>query len=300
MGTRDWDVTSGDTFTFEPENNDGGVFALSPPDAASGTSRIFPPGYQSLVGGSRTYLLGIDSGEACKTAAEVLEEEIGNTIDGPRKYADGILCRRPARRLNVWTRGLVTATAPDMTIQVYQDANLVSEGVVQWWKVAEDGQTLKQGFPMTVVLGEDLRYSLSLSDGTDVPSDWVVEFSDPIMGNRFGVETIHLDIQGRECGVVTSQHDRRYIDGNQGGDPAMFGTAAVDTPPTYGGTTPSSFSCDVTCIGLVFTASVAEGQDVCEASGCGSGAPFVGLNSFGYVDARHLSLLLPQCSHLSL
>ena len=114
-----------------------------------------------------------------------------------------------------------------------------------------------------------------------------VEFSDNIMGHRFGIETISLQLPGRDCGVVTSQHDRRFLDGNQGythEDVRMFGSAAIVTQQG-GGSTPSgsagTFSCDVTCVGLVFTASIAEGRDVCEAAGCGSGAPFVGISTFG-------------------
>ena len=89
-----WAVSSSQAFVFEPVRNDGGVFALAPPDALAGTSRIFPEGYQALVGASKTYLLGIDGGEACKTAAEVVD----GTSESPGKYARGILCRRPVRR----------------------------------------------------------------------------------------------------------------------------------------------------------------------------------------------------------
>jgi hypothetical protein len=359
-----WAVTSWGTFVFEPGRNDGGVFALAPPDARAGDSRIFPAGYQSLVGASKTYLLGIDGGEACKTAADA----VAGTTESARKYANGILCRRPVRRLNIWSRGLtdgctmvqpdgtvkkscvqdgcrirqnpgvdpplwtqLTSIAPSLKVQVYQDGVEVSGGAVEWWQIAQDGQTLKQGFPLAVALGDDLSYRIALADkctvvpGTaeqeaaaatvclapadgacgaklagegscnyvpgDIPSDWVVEFSDTIMSHRFGVEAVALEMQGRECGIVTSQHDRRFLDGNQGGDPSSFGAAAAPPPPPRsvaansgaGAATGLTFiaDCDITCVGLKFSASIVEGQDVCSAAGCGSGAPFVGLSSFG-------------------
>jgi hypothetical protein len=46
-----------------------------------------------------------------------------------------------------------------------------------------------------------------------IPTDWVVEFSDPVVGNRWGEEYLRLDLKGRDCGsgVVSSQHDRRFL-----------------------------------------------------------------------------------------
>eukprot|EP01051_Picozoa_sp_SAG22_P006118 SAG22_NODE_389_length_11276_cov_12.397244_6_plen_1512_part_00 len=354
----DWHVTSRRTFVFEPWFvNDGGIFALAPPDARGNNSRIFPPGFHSLVGGSKTYLLGI-RGNPCSTAADAVR----GTSDSEQKYARGILCRRPVRRLNIWSRGLrdgcsaiqssvqegckrrlnpgqdppeyfhMASQAPTLQVRVYEHNQLVAQSNVEWWQIARDGQTLKQGWPLAVALGDDLSYSLALADrcvvnlGTaeqenatettcsppvngsctrltglgnctyvptgDIPSDWVIEFSDNIMGNRFGVETLALDVQGRECGGhVTSQHDRKWLDGNQGGNPTQFGLRAAPPPAPRsvaassgaGAVSGLSFvaDCDVTCVGLVFTTSVVQGEDVCAAAGCGAAAPFVGLSSFG-------------------
>lgn len=57
-------------------------------------------------------------------------------------------------------------------------------------------------------------YRLTSADGSNIPAGWVIEFSDPVMGNKYGVESIFLEIPGRTCsngGLVTSQHDRRFI-----------------------------------------------------------------------------------------
>ncbi len=67
-------------------------------------------------------------------------------------------------------------------------------------------------------------------DGSNVPSDWiigiicrnsisfsnflsyVIEFSDPIFGNRWKRDEIYLIVLGRVCSSpVHSQHDRRYF-----------------------------------------------------------------------------------------
>ena len=55
-----------------------------------------------------------------------------------------------------------------------------------------------------------------------------------------------------------------------------FSPSSPSSPPG-----PPNEDCDVTCVGLTFTASGQEGQDVCTAAQCGSGAPYVGLSTFG-------------------
>jgi hypothetical protein len=46
----------------------------------------------------------------------------------------------------------------------------------------------------------------------NVPSDWIIEFSDPVIGNRWQKDEIKLEVAGRNCPpIVNSQHDRRYI-----------------------------------------------------------------------------------------
>ena len=59
--------------------------------------------------------------------------------------------------------------------------------------------------------GLDHQYRLSLGGGA-VPADWIIEFSDPIFGNRWTRDEIDLIVVGRTCPTpVHSQHDRRFI-----------------------------------------------------------------------------------------
>ena len=61
------------------------------------------------------------------------------------------------------------------------------------------------------------RLSIVALDGnvTNIPSDWLIEFSDPVLGNRWAPEFVQMTIAGRDCGsgIISSQHDRRYISG---------------------------------------------------------------------------------------
>ena len=44
----------------------------------------------------------------------------------------------------------------------------------------------------------------------NVPVDWIIEFSDPVIGNRWQKDEIKLEVAGRNCPpIVNSQHDRR-------------------------------------------------------------------------------------------
>ena len=45
--------------------------------------------------------------------------------------------------------------------------------------------------------------------------EWVIDFGDMTVSNHWGVEELHLDIQGCECpSVVKSDHDRRFVVAN--------------------------------------------------------------------------------------
>jgi hypothetical protein len=75
----------------------------------------------------------------------------------------------------------------------------------------------KQGYAFPVIPTSDVSYTVSLTTQDEtIPTDWVVEFSDPVVGNRWGEEYLLLDLKGRNCGsgVVSSQHDRRFIFAN--------------------------------------------------------------------------------------
>ena len=53
---------------------------------------------------------------------------------------------------------------------------------------------------------------------SSLPADWIIEFSDPVFGQRFGAkDEIKLEVPGRTCPTTTtSQHDRRFIYGDSG------------------------------------------------------------------------------------
>jgi len=65
---------------------------------------------------------------------------------------------------------------------------------------------------MTIIPGLEQTYKLSLLDGSGIPANWSIEFSDTIFGNRWGRDEINLVVAGRNCpSPVHSQHDRKYI-----------------------------------------------------------------------------------------
>ena len=64
-------------------------------------------------------------------------------------------------------------------------------------------------------------YEISLSDSS-LPSNWIIEFSDPVMGNKYNsIDYANINVIGRDCGnginnfgVISSQHDRKFIWGD--------------------------------------------------------------------------------------
>lgn len=78
---------------------------------------------------------------------------------------------------------------------------------------------MNQGYSLPVISSMDFNYEISLPNNAPIPSDWIIEFSDPVMGNKFkATDLIRLNVIGRNCGngvnnfgIVTSQHDRKFI-----------------------------------------------------------------------------------------
>ena len=64
-----------------------------------------------------------------------------------------------------------------------------------------------------MLVGDDVEYRIKLAGDGDIPADWVIEFSDPIFGNRWGKEKINFQARGRSCGggKISSHHDRRFV-----------------------------------------------------------------------------------------
>ena len=95
-----------------------------------------------------------------------------------------------------------------MNLELWQSGKLISSVVLKYFQI---GDTRKQGYSVTVIPGLDHQYRLSMADGSNVPNDWIIEFSDTIFGNRWKRDEINLLVAGRNCpSPVHSQHDRRY------------------------------------------------------------------------------------------
>jgi hypothetical protein len=205
--------------------NHGGIFCLSPSSVIEVQNAVssgdiiedatFPPGYVSLVSAKFTYLLSAPDDVCIKSSS------LGGEYDA--RYNGGILCKVPLRALKIYTRNLDSSSAPRLVADVWFNGNGIVGQVgsadisqqINFHQIGGNGQSSKQGFSMPVIPGTDLSYRLSLTtnDG-NIPADWVIEFSDPVIGNRWGVEKIILAIQGRDCGVdglVSSQHDRTFL-----------------------------------------------------------------------------------------
>ena len=198
--------------------NHGGIFTLSPPDAeevlqnGSLDGSMFPPGFVSVVSSQFTYLLSVP-GNKC-----VLSSSLGS--DMAFRYDNGILCEVELRSLKVYSRNSVSGSAPNMLVQAWfgppsNGSTPDASQEIGFHQIGGDYQTKKQGYLVPVIPGADNTYHLSLVDNDqNIPSDWVVEFSDWVMGNRWDIEYITLELHGRSCpnnGLVSSHHDRSFL-----------------------------------------------------------------------------------------
>ncbi len=92
------------------------------------------------------------------------------------------------------------------------------------WTAVPDAR-FKQGFTIPVLASLDYNYRVVRNGG--IPQDWIIEFSDPVIGmqltivcltnigeigNRWSPDQVRLQVDGRTCpDITTSQHDRRFI-----------------------------------------------------------------------------------------
>eukprot|EP00985_Skeletonema_marinoi_P024316 scaffold16804_cov299-Skeletonema_marinoi.AAC.1 len=243
-----WKVTKGGTWIWLQRGGTGGggIFSLSPPNAeavksataeeqAAFTDIIFPQGYVSVASGHYNYL---KSTGYCVSS---------NSIGLGDRYGGGILCQESLRVLKVWSTNFHTATAPSLRVEVW--LNNTESGISEQATRDPDITQLvnfhaianlfasKQGYSLPVLLVDKVSYRLSLDrNDTNIPGNWIIEFSDPVMGNRFGEEFVNLNVVGRACennGVVSSQHSRRYTYGLGFGGQAWGQTGACvsSNPP---------------------------------------------------------------------
>ena len=175
---------------------------------------IFPEGFVSLVSWQYTYLLNLP-GEPCVLSSTI-------SAEAGRLYDESILCKVPLRSLKVWSRGLDPWTAPNLRVEFWYmrgggvDSQVTtpdSTQVIGFHQIGSDSP--KQGFSFPVIPGTEHSYRLSLTTGDgQIPTDFIVEFSDTVIGNRYSEEYTYLSLNGRRCGsngLVSSQHDRRFI-----------------------------------------------------------------------------------------
>ena len=166
------------------------------------------------------------------------------------RYAGGILCRIPLRVLKLYSHSLRSSDNQALRVEFWLSREAGDEAPGQslsrppnaeiWIPFHQIGDTgdasqddaqppkAKQGFSVPVfpkhesttlptarLTAQSYRLSLGTPGSTErlpIPADWVVEFSDPVFGNRWQEEEVALVVLGRECGaLVSSQHDRRYM-----------------------------------------------------------------------------------------
>jgi len=204
------------------DQNHGGIFTLSPIDAATvlagGTveGSLFPQGYVSLVSDKFQYLLGLPNNRC-----------VDSSLQYGDLYDNGILCKTELRALKIYTRGLRAGNAPpQLKVEIwYKDGGLNgqvgspdSSQLIGFHQIGGDGASAKQGFSVPVIPGRSHSYKISLTTG-NLPDDWVIEYSDPVIGNRWKRDELFLSIAGRDCGnggLIHSQHDRKFIWGGDG------------------------------------------------------------------------------------
>jgi hypothetical protein len=255
-------------------NNDGGVLSVAPGQEEL-PNGFFPDGFYSVAGSAFSYLLSSPGPRKC----------IDSTPLYGNRYDSGILCNAPLRSFKIYSRGLTESTAPVLKIEVWFNSlgllgqngpanavQLVGFHVINDWNV-------KQGYSFPIMTGLSQSYRISLFDqneGTtyEIPLDWVIEFSDPVIGNRFGVDDeVYVNLLGRSCGtngdgLITSQHDRKFLwSGDHFIDDAAWGN--------HGACTESANMSPVDCSALVGGNPSEEGSiepsecpELCAASPC--------------------------------
>ncbi|CAF1148840.1 unnamed protein product [Rotaria sordida] len=190
--------------------NNGAMFTLGPDDEKNfNGNKLFPAGFCSIVNPYWSYLLALDNGASCFNSndiARLLNQDPGKFA---QKYDGGaIFCKRPVRRLEIFTFNEDGGSYQPMRLELWQSGNLISSVTLNHFQIGDR----KRGYSATVVPDLDHQYKLSMTNGGNISPNWIIEFSDPIFGNRWKRDEIDLVVAGRNCPYpVHSQHDRRYI-----------------------------------------------------------------------------------------
>jgi hypothetical protein len=202
------------------ETNFGGIFTLSPENIAAKangeTFDFFPPEYNSVVGQSFPYLLNLPE-ENCVRSSDI---GLGS------RYGNGILCEASLTALKIFTRN---HSGGNLLLTVYDkqtDAQLAQQQVPHL-----NITDRKQGYSVPVISGDKYRYTVRLASGDDIDPNWVIDFGDLAVSNRWGEEFLLLDVQGRNCTApISSYHDRRFYAAGDFQD-EMWGRGACASRP---------------------------------------------------------------------
>jgi len=183
----------------------GGMFVLSPDDIPNNSGNFLPAGYVALTSNSFPYLLSLEGGQVCTTSV---------SLGLGKRFNNGILCKKTLRRLNLYSDSYSrTDRGITIKLQVF-DSNTnakLAEAQVPFQYTTDK----KQGFTIPVIPDLAYKYVVSKSDGSGIPLTWIIEFSDPVIGNRWTPDQIRLQVIGRTCpDITTSQHDRGFIYGD--------------------------------------------------------------------------------------
>ncbi|CAF4040020.1 unnamed protein product [Adineta steineri] len=190
--------------------NNGAMFTLGPDDEQNlKGNKLFPAGFNSIVNPYWSYLLALDNGTSCFSSNDVATLLGQDSSSFAKKYNGGaIFCKRPVRRLEIFSYNQNSENHQNMQLELWQFGNRISSVALNFFQIGDK----KQGYSATVIPGLDHQYRLSMTDGGNVSPDWIIEFADPIFGNRWKRDEIDLVVAGRNCPYpVHSQHDRRYI-----------------------------------------------------------------------------------------
>ena len=159
---------------YENANNYGGIFIAAPNSDVSIFSGV------ALVSHVHTWLLQLQNSVCVQTSGMSIGVVGNNNLQG-------ISCSRDIRALRIWTIGLTSSNAPSLSVSVEEPVGTPRTSFsVDWFQIADPAVPDRQGYAFPVATGRDLKYIIRLSDGTNVPASWVIEFSDPVIGNRYG------------------------------------------------------------------------------------------------------------------
>lgn len=216
-----WHSTSNVFVVFNENANFGGIYTL-PPDEGSqqqrgGEARFFPSGYVSLVAPKWTYLLQTGACHLAADIADAFSAPVRGAAEVSSLYGSGIFCNRALRGLRIFPRQ--TQTRP-LRLEIIVHSSVIASFTLPYWtsnpsviNPIANGHPGQQGYAFPVLSGTDFEYRISMASGSpDIPSDWIIEFSDPVFGNRWKQpDEIVLTVSGR-CNkrIVTSQHDRMW------------------------------------------------------------------------------------------